>query len=49
MLTIPEVVSSMQQHVMCVTGSLFGTKWEEFLSLIDLINLITSTDFNQLS
>ena len=39
----------MQQYNMEVTGSLLIIKWEGFPALINLIGLITSTDFNRLS
>ena len=39
----------MRQYNMEVTGSLLIIKWEEFPVLINLIGLITSADFNQLS
>ena len=40
----------MQQQVMYnMEGTFLIIKWVEFQALIDLIGLITSTDFNQLS
>ena len=53
MLIIPEDI--LFKHVMANNvqygsiGTFLIIKWEEFPVLIDLIGLITSTDFNRLS